>query len=117
MWSRKPSLIRHSAALALVSAAALAASLAHAEPPALSEWTAQKCVLYGESWDWVLRTQDLSDISPRFLTDHQSFIEARCDHSITICPETAAELKLADLLTILSMNEGMASTFVPFACP
>lgn len=101
------------------SAAALfyLAGIAQAEPTPLSEWSAQKCVLYSEAWDWVLKTQDLSGISSGFLTDHQRFITAGCDHSIEICPMSEAEYALADLLTILSMNEGMASTFVPFACP
>lgn len=91
--------------------------MAQAEPAPLSEWTAEKCVLYTEAWAWVLKTQDLSGASSGFLTEHQRFIDAGCDHAIEICPDTQADYALADMLTILSMNEGMASTFVPFACP
>lgn len=93
------------------------AGTALAEPAPASEWIAQKCQYYTEAWAWVLASQDLSGTSSRFLTEHQRFIDASCDQAIEICPETEADHALADLLTILSMNEGMASTFVPFACP
>jgi hypothetical protein len=81
------------------------------------DWAAQKCVLYTQGWDWVLETQDLTGVRPVFLDAHQQFIDAACDHSVKICAETPREVELADMLTIMSMNEGMASTFVPFACP
>jgi len=105
--------------LSSTSAAALFwfVGTALAEPPPASDWTTQKCVLYAEGWAWVLKTQDLSGTSSGFLTEHQRFIDEGCNHSIEICPETKADFALADLLTVISMNEGMASTFVPFACP
>lgn len=80
------------------------------------DWTAQKCDLYTQAWNWVLETQDMTGVRAVFIEEHQSFIDAGCDHAIEICPVGKPELKLADLLTVLSMNEGMASTFVPFAC-
>ncbi|MBU2982586.1 hypothetical protein KO498_12280, partial [Lentibacter algarum] len=113
--TRKPMLLKKPF---WINAAILAclAGLAVAEPVPLSEWTAQKCVLYTEGWNWVLETQDLSGARSEFLSEHQSFIDAGCDHAIEICPLSKGDLALANLLTLISMNEGMASTFVPFAC-
>mgnify|MGYP003674802516 CR=1 FL=1 len=81
------------------------------------DWARQKCSLYAEGWEWVLQTQDLADVSAAFIEDHRAFIDADCDHALKICPLTGGDHLLADLLTVISMNEGMASTFVPFACP
>lgn len=80
------------------------------------DWPAQKCAFYTEAWDWVMKTQDLSNIGPAFMVGHQEFIDQSCDQRIRICPVGEAERKLADMLTVMSMNEGMASTFVPFSC-
>ena len=114
MSSKKPSSTKPACLCAL--ALLCVTDTANAEP-APPDWSAQKCALYADGWQWVLSTQDLSGISSAFLTDHQRFIDAGCDHSIEICPQSGAEYALADLLTVISMNEGMASTFVPFACP
>lgn len=80
-------------------------------------WTETKCALYAQGWDWVRSTQDFSDVRPAFVAAHQAFVDSGCDQSMEICPVTGGELALVDLLTIISMNEGMASTFVPFSCP
>jgi len=33
-----------------------------------------------------------------------------------VCPRSPEEFARADIMTILAMNAGMASTFLPFAC-
>jgi hypothetical protein len=83
---------------------------------AQDNWTKRKCDLYSEAWIWVLETQDLAGVRTAFIKEHQAFIDANCNHAIMICPVTKGDEHLADLLTVMSMNEGMASTFVPFAC-
>jgi hypothetical protein len=83
---------------------------------AQENWAQRKCDLYSEGWRWVLQSQDLNGVRQTFIQGHQAFIDANCDHSIEICPVTKRERQLADILTVMSMNEGMASTFVPFAC-
>lgn len=105
---------RHSpAAYGLCLAAACAAW-----PVAAGEdWARQKCALYASAWQQVLETADLQDIGADFIAAHQRFIDSGCDAGIRVCARTRAEIALADLLTVLSMNEGMASTFVPFGCP
>lgn len=80
------------------------------------DWAQRKCDLYSEGWAWVLQTQDLVGVGRVFIDRHQAFVDANCDHAISTCPVTEGERHLADLLTTISMNEGMASTFVPFAC-
>lgn len=55
-------------------------------------------------------------LSPRFIEENQTFIASGCVAPARICAKTAQDYALADLLTMMTMNEGMASTFVPFGC-
>lgn len=55
-------------------------------------------------------------ISEGFLDGNAAFIAQGCTKRGRICPQTAQERSLADMLTVMTMNEGMASTFVPIAC-
>lgn len=51
------------------------------------------------------------------ISDAESVVHRqRLPSPADVCPVTEAELELANLLTIMTMNEGMASTFVPFKC-
>jgi hypothetical protein len=65
----------------------------------------------------VKTARDLSGISNRFLARHQAFIDLGCPESMRVCTSSRSEIELANLMTVLSMNEGMASTFAPFGCP
>ncbi|MCB1311869.1 MAG: hypothetical protein KDK29_08260 [Sedimentitalea sp.] len=96
----------------LAAAPAVAAAAGAGE-----DWARQKCDLYAAAWQRVLETADLQDIGAEFLSAHQRFIDRGCDPEVRVCARTPPEIALADLLTVLSMNEGMASTFVPFGCP
>lgn len=88
------------------------------EQPRPSEgWIAQKCVLYGDIFRDALTFQGHQGLSNEFLSSNQRFIDGACKGDRTLCPISDAELKFADLLTVMTMNEGMASTFVPFGCP
>ena len=110
--------LRHTAVALAIACAGLGTPCpASANDSAPDDWTARKCDLYAEAWQWVLETRDLRGVSTGFITTHQAFIDSGCDATITTCPQTTAEIALADLLTVASMNEGMASTFAPFACP
>jgi len=55
-------------------------------------------------------------ISEGFITAHDDFIAGGCVSRGAVCPRSAQEYRLADILTVAAMNEGMASTFLPFAC-
>ncbi|MDU9002301.1 hypothetical protein [Sedimentitalea todarodis] len=80
-------------------------------------WTRQKCDLYSAAWQDVQASFDTSVVSEEFLEKHQNFITLGCPADMRVCAVSPEEIELANLLTILSMNEGMASTFVPFGCP
>ncbi len=80
-------------------------------------WSGRKCDLYANAWRDVLATRDLRDVSAGFIARHQAFVDGGCPGTTRICLQNPADIALADLLTVLSMNEGMASTFVPFGCP
>lgn len=79
-------------------------------------WSEQKCVLYDSAVEAALDFQGLDGLREEFLSENQSFIEGGCHTPGHVCPITDAEIELANLLTIMTMNEGMASTFVPFNC-
>lgn len=94
-----------------------------ARPPAQAEpdeqhddWTRQKCELYALIFKDALGLQGHDGLSPDFLSTNQRFIDAGCTGERSLCPTSEAELAFADLLTLMTMNEGMASTFVPFGC-
>ncbi|MDF9302072.1 hypothetical protein P5P81_05835 [Tritonibacter mobilis] len=80
-------------------------------------WSDQKCVLYDRAVDAALGFQGQDGLREAFLSANQAFIDGGCQTQSDVCPITDAELELANLLTIMTMNEGMASTFVPFGCP
>lgn len=79
-------------------------------------WSLQKCALYSAAWGDVRKSYDLTGASPEFLADHQSFVDQGCPGEMRVCAVTAKDIELANTMIILSMNEGMASTFAPFGC-
>ena len=96
------------------------APLAWAVPAAAQisdEWSAEKCRLYGKAWDAAIASFGTDGIGSAFFGNHQAFLASNCTNPHNVCPISPREIELANLLTVMSMNEGMASTFVPFACP
>lgn len=79
-------------------------------------WSAQKCVLYESAVGDALQMLGRAGIREGFLEQNARFIAGGCVADADICPKTAREFDLVNLLTVMTMNEGMASTFVPFAC-
>ena len=51
-----------------------------------------------------------------FLEQNEQFIAGGCQDRGNVCSQSEKEIEFANLLTIMTMNEGMASTFVPFSC-
>ena len=47
---------------------------------------------------------------------HEAFLQSGCTAPADVCPRSREEFEFADLLTVLAMNAGTASTFLPFAC-
>lgn len=87
-----------------------------AEDAPADVWAARKCALYAQATEDALAALGPEGLSLRFLKENSAFIASGCRAPVRICAETPQDYALADLLTIMTMNEGMASTFVPFGC-
>lgn len=83
---------------------------------AQSDWIAKKCALYTDAWSRALSSNPNITISENFRTANEDFISSGCVKEITVCPRSKDELELANTLAIVMLNEGAASTFMPFAC-
>ena len=91
-------------------------ALARAEEAPADAWTLRKCALYAQATDDALAALGVEGLSPSFIPENQYFIDSGCMAPTRICATTDQDYALADLLTMMTMNEGMASTFVPFGC-
>jgi hypothetical protein len=79
-------------------------------------WVEEKCARYDAAWTEALDRMGSEGLGEEFLETHASFLQSGCDAQIRVCPRTAEELRMADVMIISAMNAGMASTFPPFAC-
>ena len=112
---RRRALSITSAAVALVLACAAPAQSQLSD--ASRNWTEEKCFRYRTDWTEVLKRWGTEDLSQDFLDRHNAFIDGGCTAKADVCPRTAKELELANILTIRAMNARTASSFLPFACP
>lgn len=106
-------MVRGALLLAVAAAAAPAAGLAQVSP----DWTATKCRLYSAAWARVIDERGTQGLDEDFLLAHQRFLDAGCEGPRDVCPRTPQELALADLLSVVAINEGMTGSFLPFGCP
>jgi hypothetical protein len=81
-----------------------------------STWTEQKCVLYQRAWDSAYAAIGPDGISAEFISKNTAFVSTGCQEPIGVCPRSDEEINMANMLTVMTMSEGMASTFVPFNC-
>lgn len=106
---------------AMISAAALspvypnAAQAEEVDMQALT-WVEKKCVLYTQAWGWAYNSIGPSGISAAFIAQNDAFVAQGCTANLAVCPRSKEEFDMANMLTVMTMSEGMASTFVPFAC-
>lgn len=84
--------------------------VAHAQ-----DWTETKCEFYKSAW-LDERAHAGDDVSPGFIASQNAFIVSGCTARADVCPSSQAEIDIANRLTIIMMNHGAASTFLPFAC-
>ena len=103
---------------ALVFALALAllghvAALAQ-EPP--QDWREVKCARYAQAAKAYFARRGVGGLGADFLAAHETFLASGCEVR-QVCPRSEAEIAAANVLTVLAMNAGTASTFLPFACP
>jgi hypothetical protein len=78
-------------------------------------WTEVKCTRYGQAWTEALKRFGTKGLSRDFIDTHEAFLASGCT-SGDVCPRSAEELDLANIMVIQAMNAGTASTFPPFRC-
>jgi hypothetical protein len=93
---------------------ALLPSPANAEQP--TAWQQQKCALYEDAWGRALASIGSDNVNYNFVANNENFIASECTERVNVCPRSNQELEIANLLTMVMMNEGAASTFLPFTC-
>ncbi len=88
-----------------------------ATPSQRPGWTEEKCRRYRAAWDTLSARTGRRGLGPDFIQRHEAFIGSGCTTQGDVCPRSPEELEAANMLTIMAMNAGMSSTFLPFGCP
>ncbi len=109
--SRSPSSI---AAVAALLACLAAPSVAQEAQP--QSWPEVKCARYRKAWSDALAHRGMTGLSRDFIERHDAFLASGCTIKGDVCPRSAEELDLANMMVVAAMNAGTASTFPPFAC-
>lgn len=100
--------------LVLVQTSAAAAS--PKPDPAPDAWTVEKCARYGRAFADLSKAFDAPDITDGFIRGNRDFIAAGCSNGADICPTSPGDMEFANALTLMAMNGGAASSFLPFIC-
>ncbi|MBL0403653.1 hypothetical protein JKG68_06720 [Microvirga aerilata] len=79
-------------------------------------WPEVKCARYAKAWSDALARQGAQGLGQEFLDRHEAFLASGCTTRGDVCPRSAEELELANMMVVAAMNAGTASTFPPFAC-
>lgn len=90
--------------------------LANAQSQVGIETSEQKCILYQNAWGDAVNIIGATHLSREFISRNDQFIATGCTGQGNVCPKSDQEFEIANMLTMMTMNEGMASTFVPFSC-
>lgn len=112
----RPAKFTRAVALLLAASAAGAALPALAQDGAAPSWPEVKCARYKKAWTEVLARRGSRGLGPEFLARHEAFLASGCTTKADVCPRSAEELELANVMVVAAMNAGTASTFPPFAC-
>jgi len=113
----RPTLL--TAALAIVLALGTGLGAPRAAPQQdgrAPSWSEVKCARYKQAWADALARRGTRGLGPDFIGRHEAFLASGCTARADVCPRSAEELELANVLVIAAMNAGTASTFLPFAC-
>jgi hypothetical protein len=106
----------------LFSIVVIVAALAAAGAPgavtaqSLEARQAEKCAQYRQAYTFATARQGMGGIGKDFLEKHDAFLASGCTLPPDVCALSVEEVNLANLLIVLGMNQGMASTFFPFKC-
>jgi hypothetical protein len=77
---------------------------------------AEKCAQYRHAYAFATARQGMRGLGKDFLEKHDAFLASGCTLPPDVCALSVEEVELANLLIVLGMNQGMASTFFPFKC-
>ncbi|MBQ0824887.1 hypothetical protein HPT29_003250 [Microvirga terrae] len=102
------------ACLACFVAGETAPARAQATEP--QSWPEIKCARYRKAWSDALAHRGTKGLGRDFLERHEAFLASGCTTKGDVCPRSAEELDLANMMVVAAMNAGTASTFPPFAC-
>ena len=103
---------------AILTALALAGGIAPAaaQDNCSQNWPEVKCERYGKAWTEALARRGTKGLGKEFLDAHDAFLASGCTEKTDVCPRSAEELDIANMMVVAAMNAGMASTFPPFSC-
>lgn len=101
-------------ALVLVQSNVSAASSDNRAGP--DAWTIEKCDRYRRAFTDLLKVFQDQDITDGFIRGNRDFIAAGCSNGADICPTSPGDMEFANALTLMAMNGGAASSFLPFIC-
>jgi len=87
-----------------------------AQEPQPRSWPEVKCARYRKAWSEALAHRGTNGLSREFLERHEAFLDSGCLTKGDVCPRSAEELELANMMVVAAMNAGTASTFPPFSC-
>ncbi len=76
---------------------------------------AEKCEIYRLAVGASIKR--IGGLSDAFIKENNDFIKSGCLDYSFVCPRNASDLSFANEMTVVTMNKGLASTFVPFKCP
>ncbi|WP_123876566.1 hypothetical protein [Fuscovulum blasticum] len=96
--------------------ASLVPLLLAALPAAADSWPERKCAIFAEAWASAVPDTGPAAPSPGFRAPVEAFLARACADPRDACPTTPADLALADTLALIVVQEGMSTTFLPFAC-
>jgi len=100
----------------LASLAMCGESVAASRGGRQQSWPEVKCARYKQGWSDALARMGRQGLGKEFLDRHEAFIASGCLKEADVCPRSAEELELANVMVMVAMNAGTASTFPPFAC-
>ena len=89
---------------------------AMAQPMAPRDWPMEKCARYRIAWVEALARFSTAGLSEAFLADHEGFLASNCKEGRRVCPRSAAEISLANAMTMAALNSGASGSFLPFIC-
>ena len=89
---------------------------AMAQPMAPRDWPMEKCARYRSAWVEALARFSAAGLSEAFLADHEGFLASNCKEGRRVCPRSAAEISLANAMTMAALNVGASGSFLPFIC-